>query len=202
MLERLDLGMLHLDRKHKADQRVEVVAEFAAVAAVAVEHVLRANTQQVVVSVVVAVGEEVAVENEVAAEVVAGVAAEDTVFAKSVDTVPVHAEGTAPHQRGHHKLALVDMHMQGQGAAAVQDEAGIGADARAEADKHCWGLHTHMAEVGHNRIRRVVPDADQNRISRCDAQGCLPLSDRISCVLSQRTRSSIPNQPAFGCIYQ
>lgn len=202
MLERLDLDMLHLDQKRRADQHFEVVAaEFAAAAAavaVVVGHVLRANTQPVVVSVVVVVGDEVAVEDEVAAEV----AAEDTVFAKSVDTVPVQAEGTAPHQRGHRKLALVDMHMQGQGVAVVQDEAGIGADARVDADKHYWGLHTHTAVVGHNRIRKVVPGADRNRTSRCDAQGCLPLSDQISCVLSQKTRSSIPNQPAFGCTCQ
>lgn len=85
MLERSDPGMLHLDRKRRADQHFEVVvAEFvAAAAAVVVGHVLRANTQQVVVSVVVGVGDEVAVE--------------DTVFAKSVDTVPAQAEGTAPH---------------------------------------------------------------------------------------------------------
>jgi hypothetical protein len=55
------------------------------------------------------------------------------------------------------------MHMQGQGVAVVQDEAGVGADARADADKHYWGLHTQMAGAGHNRIRRAVPDADQNR---------------------------------------
>jgi hypothetical protein len=94
------------------------------------------------------------------------------------------------------------MHMQGQGVAVAQEEAGIGADALADADKHYWGLRTHMAGVGHNRIRRVVPGADRNRTSRCDAQGYLPLSDQISCVLSQKTRSSIPNQPAFGCTCQ
>lgn len=198
MLERLDLDMLHLDQKRRAGQRSEVVAAAAAaVVVVVVGHVLRANTQQVVVSVVV-VEDEVAVEGEVVVEV----AAEDTVFGKSVYTVPVQAEDTAPHRHGHRKLALVDKHMQDQGAAVVQDEAVIVADARADVDKHCLGLHTHTVGVDHNRIRRVVPGADRNRTSRCDAQGCLPLSDQISCVLSQRTRSSIPNQPAFGCTCQ
>lgn len=163
MLERLDQDMLHLDQKRRAGQRFEVVAvEFAAAAAVVVVgHVLRVNIQQVAVSVVVVavVGDEVAVEGEVVVEV----AAEETVFVKSVYTVPAQAEGTAPHRRGHRKLALVDMHMQDQGAAVVQDEAGIVADARVDADKHCLGLHTHMVGVGHIRIRRVVPGADRNR---------------------------------------
>jgi hypothetical protein len=39
----------------------------------------------------------------------------------------------------------------------------IVADARADVDKHCLGLHTHMVGVDHNRIRRVAPGADRNR---------------------------------------
>lgn len=209
MLERLDLGMLHLDRKRRVGQRFEVVvAEFAAAAVAAVVgHVLRTSTQQVG-SVVVVVGDGVAVEvaveaaAEAAAEAAVEAAAEDKAFVKSVGTVPVQTEGTVPRRRGHRKLALVGMHMQGQGVAVVQDEAGIGADARADADKHYWGLHTHMAGVGRNCIHMVVLSADRNHTSRCDAQGCLPLSDQISSVLSQRTRSSIPNQPASGCTCQ
>lgn len=204
MLERLDLDMLHLDRKRRAGQHFEVVvAEFAVAAvaaAAAAGHVLRANTQQAVVFVVVAVEDEVVVE--VAVEVAVEAAAEDKAIAKSVGTVSVQAEGTVPRRRGHRKPALVGMHMQGRGVAEVQDEAGMGADARADADKHYWGLHTHMVGVGHNRIRKVVPGADRNRTWWCDAQGCLPLSYQILCVLSQRTRSSIPNQPASGCTCQ
>lgn len=199
MLERLDPGMLHLDRKRKAGQPFEVVAEFAAaVVVVAVGHVLRANTQQAVASVVAAVEDEVAAEDEVAVEAVA----EDNAFAKSVGRVFVQAEGTGPRQREHRKLALVDTHMQGRVVAVVRDTAEIAADARADADKHYWGLHTHMAGVDHNRIRRAVPGADRNHTWQCDVRGCLPLSDQILYVLSQRTHSLIPNQPASGCTCQ
>lgn len=170
--------------------------------AVAVGHVLRMKTQQVVGVVIVVVVVVVAVVDEVVVEVAVEVVAEDKAFAKSVDTVSVQAEGTVPHRQGHRKLAPVGTHMQGRGVVVVQDEAGIEADARVDADKHYWGHHTHMAEVGHSRTGRVVPGADRNRTWWCDAQDCLPLSDQILCVLSQRTRSSIPNQPASGCIYQ
>lgn len=140
MLERLDPDMLHLDHKRMAGQHFEVVAEFAAAAvAVAVGHVLRGNTQQVVVFVVVVVvGDGVVVEVavEVAVEAAAEAAAEDKAIAKSVGTVSVQAGGTVPRRPGHRKLALVGMHIQGRGVAVVQDEAGIVADARADADKH------------------------------------------------------------------
>lgn len=200
MLERLDLGMLHWDRKRRAGQHSEVVvAEFVAAAAAAaaaatVGHVHRENTQQIVVSVVVVVGDEVAVAVAVAVEAVAG----DNAFAKSVGTVSVRTEGTVPHRRAHRKLALAGMHMRGRVVAVVQVEAGIVVGARPDADKHYWD-HTHMAGVVRNRIRRVV---DLNHTLRCDAQGCLPLFDQISCVLSQRTRSLTPNQLASDCTCQ
>lgn len=200
MLERWDLGMLHWDRKRRAGQHSEVVvAEFVAAAAAAtatVGHVLRENTQQIVVSVVVVVGDEVAVAVVVAVAVEA--VAEDNAFAKSVGTVSVRTEGTVPHRRAHRKLALAGMHMRGRVVAVVQVEAGIVVDARPDADKHYWD-HTHMAGVVRNRIRRVV---DLNHTLRCDAQGCLPLFDQISCVLSQRTRSLTPNQLASDCTCQ
>lgn len=192
--------MLHWDRKRRAGQHSEVVvAEFVAAAAAAtVGHVLRENTQQIVVSVVVVVENEVAVAVVVVVAVAVEAVAEDNAFAKSVGTVSVRTEGTVPHRRAHRKLALAGMHMRGRVVAVVQVEAGIGVDARPDADKYYWD-HTHMAGVVHNRIRRVV---DRNHTLRCDAQGCLPLFDQISCVLSQRTRSSTPNQLASDCTCQ